>query len=461
MAPFSGIGRVNADLLNMRASPGGRVITTLKGGTEVRVVGKRGGWLDIWYGGMRGSVFSRYVTVQPQVEAAPPDDNVDEEPASAPAATEYERQGEVTASLLNLRTGPGGHILGRLRQGTSVKILSESGGWMQVLAQGRKGYVSARYIRPSLVRRVDSPPRPPAPSAEQQGFHFDGDWAVTPDGSRFAKKFRKGVFSSGNIRVGDFIEENRDTITSVGPSQLRLLEAVSENEGKLEAVNTWDNAYLSFGIFQWSAGVGSDAGELPALFDRLQDRFPEAYEKYLGQYGLEISGVREVRGSPARGYFILNGRLLADREQKEALRSLVWPYRCKQAGMDDDVRLVQLEHALSRIDCFLKVDNRRIRGRYIGDYVTSEYGIAQLLDQHVNRPAHVLTTVRQAVESLEGEIDVDDPDGWGDAEERSLLDAYLTFREQTSMTDGPRRAARIRRQVENGVISDTRGSYQV
>jgi hypothetical protein len=460
MTQITGIGRVNADWLNMRSSPGGRVLTILTGGTEVRIVGWSGGWLDIWYGGMRGSVSSRYITVQPQVRTSPPADDVEEEPASAAALPEFERQGEVTASLLNLRDCPHGHILGRLGRGTLIKILSESNGWMEVLAKGRKGYVSARYVRPSVIRRVDVPTRPPEPSATQQGFHFNGDWAIAPDGNRFAKKFRKGVFSSGITPIRDFIVRNRNAITSVSPSQLRLLEAVSENEGKLEAINTWDNAYLSLGIFQWTAGVGSEAGELPALFDRLQKRFPGAYEKYFGRYGLEISGVREIQGSPARGYFKLHGCLLGDSEQKEVLRSLVWPYRCKQAGMDNDVRMVELEHALARIGSFLKVNNRRVRGRYIGDYITSEYGIAQLLDQHVNRPAHVLMTVREAVESLEGKVDVDDPDGWSDVEESRLLDAYLTFRRRTSMTDGPQRAERIKRQLQTGVISDSRGSYQ-
>ncbi|MFC1523595.1 SH3 domain-containing protein [Thermodesulfobacteriota bacterium] len=461
MAQVSGVGTVNVDWLNMRSSPGGSVLTIIKGGTEVRIVGRSRGWLDIWYGGMRGSAFSRYVTIQPQIQAPPsPNQGEKENPEAASGQSEFERQGEVTASRLNLRDGPNGHILVGLDRGIVIKILSESNGWMQVEAQGRKGYVSSRFVRPSVVRRTTVSTQPTEPSASQQGFHFDGDWAIAPDGKRFAKKFRKGVFSSGITPISDFIKQNQNSIISITPSQLRLLDAIAENEGKLEAINTWDNAYLSFGIFQWTAGVGAEAGELPALFDRLQKRFPNTYKKSFGQYGLEISGVREVLGSPARGYFKLNNCLLGNGEQKEILRSLVWPYRCKQAGFDDEVRLVELEHALARIDCFLKVDNRLIRGRYIGDYITSEYGIAQLLDQHVNRPAHVLSTVRKAVDSIDGEINVDDPDGWGDMEERRLLDVYLDFRKQTNMTDGPQRAERIRRQLQKGVISASRDSYQ-
>ena len=461
MTRITGVGAVNVDRLNMRSSPGGSVLTTLKKGAEVRVVGRSGGWLDVLHSRLRGSVFSRYITVQPEIQTPPPAGHDDEKTiATATAQFEFERQGEVTASRLNLRDAPNGYILGMLGRGTFIKIFSESNGWMHVLAQGRKGYVCSRFIRPSVIRRATLPTQPPEPSVAQQGFHFDGDWAVAPDGKRFAKKFRKGVFSSGITTISEFLNENRNSITSVSPSQLRLMVAVSENEGKLEAINTWDNAYLSFGIFQWTAGVGSEAGELPALFDRLQKRFPDAYEKYFGRYALEPVGVRDIHGNPARGYFKHNGSLLGNGEQKGVLRSLAWPYRCKQAGMDDKVRLVELEHALARIDCFLKVDNRRVRERYIGDYITSEYGIAQLLDQHVNRPAHVLPTVCKAIDSLDGELNVDDPDGWGDAEERRLLDAYLAFRKQTSMTNGSQRAERIRRQLKIGVISDSRGSFQ-
>lgn len=125
-----------------------------------------------------------------------------------------------------------------------------------------------------------------------------------------------------------------------------------------------------------------------------------------------------------------------------------------------EMRLVELEHALARIDCFLKVDNRLVRGRYLGDYITSEYGIAQLLDQHVNRPSHLLPTLRKAIDSLEDKLDIDNPDAWGDVEERRVLDAYLAFRKQTSMTDSVQRADRIKHQLQTGVISASRGSFQ-
>ena len=237
------------------------------------------------------------------------------------------------------------------------------------------------------------------------------------------------------------------------------MEAVSENEGKFEAVNTWDNAFLSIGLFQWTAGVGSEAGELAALLWRLMERFPDTYHKYFGQYGLEPHGVRERAGSVARGYLKLDGQLLGDAEDKNVLRSLPWAYRCWLAAKNENFRIVQLEHALSRVDSFYQTDNRRVRGKYVGDYITSEYGVAQLLDQHVNRPAHVPLTLSLALESLVNELNVDAPEHWRDAEEQKLISAYLELREKTSMTDAAKRAANIKNQLERGTVSDARYSF--
>jgi hypothetical protein len=192
---------------------------------------------------------------------------------------------------------------------------------------------------------------------------------------------------------------------------------------------------------------------------RLMERFPDTYQEYFGQYGLEPHGVRERAGSVARGYLKLDGQLLGDAEDKNVLRTLPWAYRCWLAGKNENFRIVQLEHALSRIDSFYQTDNRRVRDKYVGDYITSEYGVAQLLDQHVNRPAHVPLTLSLALESLVNELNVDAPERWRDAEEQKLISTYLELREKTSMTDTAKRAANIKNQLERGTVSDKRHSF--
>ena len=60
------------------------------------------------------------------------------------------------------------------------------------------------------------------------------------------------------------------------------------NEGNLDAINTWDNAFLSFGLFQWTAGTGSGKGELPALLARIKNEDRDLFDKYCGQHGLDV-----------------------------------------------------------------------------------------------------------------------------------------------------------------------------
>ncbi len=237
------------------------------------------------------------------------------------------------------------------------------------------------------------------------------------------------------------------------------MDAVSENEGKFEAVNTWDNAHLSIGLFQWTAGVGADAGELAPLLERFRQDFSDEYEEFFGRYGLIPTNLSHVPGNVARGYLSLNGVTLTTGEQKEVLRKPFWAHQCWLAGHGTAFQTTQLAHAVSRIDVFYAQDKRKIRGRWVQDYISSEHGVAQLLDQHVNRPAHVPLTLSQALEDLSDQLDIDNPQNWGDAEEQKLIEHYLVKRERTSMTDSTKRANTIKKNIAAGRVSDKRFSF--
>jgi hypothetical protein len=116
---------------------------------------------------------------------------------------------------------------------------------------------------------------------------------------------------------------------------------------------------------------------------------------------------------------------------------------------------------MSSLDLFYRNSRRKIRDRFVADYVSSEYGVALLLDQHVNRPGHVPGTLAEAVDALANEVRVDNPQEWTDEEEHKLLSRYLTLRHETSMTDSAKRANRTKQAVASGLASDQRGSFQV
>jgi hypothetical protein len=355
---------------------------------------------------------------------------------------------------LNFRESPGGTIIRVLPRGTQVAILETEGGWLKVREGGRTGFVSARFVEVAADPVVaDS-----GDAGAGAGFHFVGKDALAPDGTVFAKKFRKGVYNYGRTSIGGFIRDNPAAFPHLAPSLIRVMEAVSANEGKLEAINTWDNAFLTFGIFQWTAGTGEAAGELSGVIERLKQSGAQAFQRHFGDFGLDVA---EVSGALPRGRFVLDGTVLRSAAQKERLRALEWAYRFWRAGHDDVVRRVQIEHAIGRIDDFYRTPRKKIGQRFVADYVTSEYGVALLLDQHVNRPGHVPKTLAQAVRGVTAELGEDRPETWGFAEEQRLLDRYLDLRHNTSMTDSRKRAQETQRAVADGLASDQRGSFVV
>jgi len=96
------------------------------------------------------------------------------------------------------------------------------------------------------------------------------------------KTHQWGMFTNGSQKALKFINANRAALRSLGmtDSAMNVMVAVSENEGNLDAINTWDNSFLTFGMFQWTVGSGNNPGELPALVKRIKIAAPATYEQY-------------------------------------------------------------------------------------------------------------------------------------------------------------------------------------
>jgi hypothetical protein len=292
-------------------------------------------------------------------------------------------------------------------------------------------------------------------------FHFEGNKAVAPDGTVFGKKSGPGVFNVGSTSIADFVRANPGALPNLSASRLRVMSAVSVNEGKLEAINTFDNAFLTFGCFQWTVGAEDAAGELPAMVNQLKQEDPSAFNELLGQFGLDIAAVSSSPGQTPTGFFSLDGAIVkkpVDKENK--LRKLEKAFRFFKAGQDDRMRKVEVEYAASRIDLFYRDEHHKVRNGFIADFVTSEFGVALILDEHVNRPGHVPDTIARAVNQFINSTEKNDPASWTDQDEASLLSIYIQLRNHTTMTDANNRANRIRQAVNNGLASAQRGSFQ-
>jgi hypothetical protein len=268
---------------------------------------------------------------------------------------------------------------------------------------------------------------------------------------------RKGMYRIGLQEPEIFIGNHREKLLEVNltDSEMNVIFATSENEGNLDAINTWDNQFISFGMFQWTAGGPGKPGELPALIKIVKDRYPDNFQHYWGQFGLDVVDVDNKNG-----WFSYRGKRLTSAADKAMLREHIWAYRFARAGADIEVQAAQILHAINRINQFYFVKSSKLDGYALVDLITSEYGVALLLDNHVNRPGYLRGCVAAALER--SNLTAEEMARGGDEEERRVIKNYLDIRQtygRNPMTDARQRASVTRGYVVDGIISDGRGSY--
>jgi len=145
------IGTVTASSLNIRKTPStsGTKVGSLPSGTLVEILEALDGWYCIDADGRTGYVSSKYISLsQPEqtpVKTAPaPQPEPQPEVKAEQPAQDSKTYGMVSASSLNVRSGPGSNYnkVKSLSSGAQVEILETLEGWYRIA----DGYVSAEYI---------------------------------------------------------------------------------------------------------------------------------------------------------------------------------------------------------------------------------------------------------------------------------------------------------------------------
>jgi cell wall-associated NlpC family hydrolase len=158
-------GTVTASALNFRAAPstGADVITVLRRGAEIQLLGREGDWYIARHNGVEGFVSSAFVTrslpaAEPVALSLPLDEDNSADCADAESA--YPMHGVITGSVVNLRAGPSTATaaLTQLRRGSSVVVHGSSGIWVQVSTAIHSGWVHSSYIyyAPVLAANADN-----------------------------------------------------------------------------------------------------------------------------------------------------------------------------------------------------------------------------------------------------------------------------------------------------------------
>ncbi len=326
-----------------------------------------------------------------------------------------------------------GDTLARIAQG----LLGSAGKW-RVLAEINDLQDPDR-LRPGQKLKIpDGVSTPPPPIAEPTRFQgaeweqatFSEDagrvYAVTTDGNK--KRYLGTKVNAGLRRYGDyppkaFLQSSAADLRGLqlSTSERNILVSTADNEGALDAINTWDNSFLSFGMFQWTAGQDDAAGELAALLSLVKTMSPDGFEVYWGQHGLGVEGVRG-----AYGWLTLGNIRLVLPQDKAQLRDYVWALRFARAGADPRVQAIEVLHAVRRLETFYYKPQPLLDGYALAQLISSEYGVALLLDNHVNRPGYL-------VRSVAG---------------------------RSPMTGARQRAEVTRGYVVNGIISDQRNTFR-
>lgn len=267
--------------------------------------------------------------------------------------------------------------------------------------------------------------------------------------------FKKGISRIGSFNTEHFIKDNALLLATLklSSSEINTLLATSQNEGNLDSINTWDNSYLSWGMFQWTMGALTDAGELAALLKLIKEKLPVAFKTYFGDFGIDIA---PVTGN-VTGFITLNNVVQNTDARKTAFRNNNWALRFALAGKDPAICAIQVLHAINRFNRFYFVKDADFGGLSINDMLSSEYAASLLIDQHVNRPGHVKTVIKKALANLG--ITPQQLAAGSDEDEMKVIKKYIAIRSTTSMTHSDERAKVVKNFLDKGLISAKKKSF--
>jgi hypothetical protein len=246
---------------------------------------------------------------------------------------------------------------------------------------------------------------------------------------------------------------------TLSDSDVRVWSSIWKSEGGLDAVNSYDGAFLSCGPVQQTAGTHHAKGELPGAFHYVAAHAPEAYRRTFGDQGLYTAQVALEDDKGLVGNFALcdppreppcgpacaHAKVLSDGTSKKALRELRWARLFVQAIGDTDFRRCFLENALGRASIVRNI--RRSAGSVpvrLGDICRSELVLALLLDAHINWPALVtgsnpcwIKAARTAFDKETGPLPAGIPD------QTIMAREIIRARNGSAMSDKLHRAAHI------------------
>lgn len=197
-------------------------------------------------------------------------------------------------------------------------------------------------------------------------------------------RFKSGLFTQGKLKVSsiDPLEFN------LQKSVMKILSAVSDLEGCLDAINTWDNSFMSIGCFQWTLGTTDEDGELGDLMLSLRLTNPTFFEEKFLKYGLDVDENGEC-------YLRSESLTLAS---KALIRTPEWAFRFWEACQHLEMQAKMVDFCNMRLRKLMEIEIPSAGMKIQDLFKDCLEGYAQCLQIHVNRPAYLDNIVSLAIQ---------------------------------------------------------------
>jgi hypothetical protein len=234
----------------------------------------------------------------------------------------------------------------------------------------------------------------------------------------------------------------------------RAFRSMTNIEGHLFALNTWDHAYMSIGPIQKTLGVGAAKGELQAAYKKIELNGDAATVKMcLNNYGVTFL----ASATDETGSIVYRGKVAESGEEKQQYKDFAWAYRFLSVLCDFETDKYKencvkafLQASLDRIEIVAKVSaklkvkitkdvpkpdgtmEKKTEDKDVtttaGDVFKTDLGLAVLLQHHIKAPAHVksgaiwVTPLKEVLEAKNS----DSVSGLTEKEEWNIIGKAIT-----------------------------------
>ncbi|WP_314138399.1 hypothetical protein [Buttiauxella noackiae] len=271
-------------------------------------------------------------------------------------------------------------------------------------------------------------------------------FGVVKYGSKYGPLYKGGITLASYTRWDSLVSSGK--VTS---DEKTILVAMSENEGNMDAVHSYDSEVITAGAMQKTVkdeeGL-EGKGELSTQLAKFRDAHPDLYDNYAKSCGWTVEGT----GGGAVIYYndssLTQGKKITSTELKNLLRQGCSASTHNQKVHNKplaallkvltlpeylDIQVLDFIKRLHDAESQVVVDagNKKIK-----DFVKSNFGRAVVLDHSVNRPGYVKPDFKKAIDNFHANNPTVslDPQTWGGesaAYESKLLEEYKVTRRMT------------------------------